>query len=354
MYQNRKFLLWQIVTFFVFVFSGISFAQETTQSEELKLPAAEAGEDVKSEGAKAAYSAMELVRDIGPLKTPYKTAIAPDGTLYIADGGVKILIYAENGTFLDQVGDKPVVEGEESINFTWLLSVATDDKGNIYAADYKQPGLFVISPKGSLLFTIPMNTAVQKNLPGAGPNAVTVNSRGDIYVCDQENGAISVYNLNGKYKYAIQSFKTKTGEKLNLARPSDMAVNSKDEVYVTDGIIYRVHRFNAKGNFLGSFGGQGDAAGLFVKMTSIAIDSKDRVYILDGARSIIQVFSPTGEFLYALSDTNGGPLQVPMAARISIDKKTDYLYVSQALGNEKVSIFRYVVAGAAKTLAPKK
>jgi DNA-binding beta-propeller fold protein YncE len=198
-----------------------------------------------------------------------------------------------------------------------------------------------------------MNAAAQKNLPGSGPNAVLLNSRGDVYVCDQSNGVISVYNMNGKYKYAIQAFKTKSGDKLNLARPSDMAVNSKDEVYVTDGIIFRIHRFNAKGNFLGSFGGQGDAAGLFIKMTSIAIDSKDRVYVLDGTRAVIQVFSPTGDFLYALSNAEGGPLQIPMGSRITIDKRTDYLYVSQVLTQKKVSIWKYIVAGA-KSVAPKK
>lgn len=353
MHKKKKCLSFLIAAFVIFTCAGVNFAQETTELEGLKIPVADEGTVVKSEGAKAAYSAMELVMEIGPLMTPYKTAVTPDGTIYIADGGVKILIYDSKGNFIDQIGAEKVEEGETEFRWKWLVGLATDDKGNLYACDNRQPLTYVISPKGELLYTIPVNKAAQKNMPGAGPKAVAVNSRGDIYIADQENGIVSIYNLNGKYKYAIQAFKSRSGEKLSLVRPSDIAFNSKDEVYITDGIIFRVHRFNAKGNFLGGFGGQGDAAGLFVKMTSIAIDSKDRVYILDAARSVIQVFDPKGVFLYALSSPDGGPLQAPMASRISIDKETDYLYVSQVMGMNKVSVFKYVVAGA-KSVAPKK
>jgi DNA-binding beta-propeller fold protein YncE len=367
MFLKKSSLFLVIVSFFVFACREISFSQEGLNEpakeklkeelkEELKESApVEEGAAVKSEGAKAAYNAMEFVMKFtSGLNTPNKVTVLPDGSVCIADAGKRIAIFNESGELVDTIGDKQVEEGTEKIELRGLCSIDSDDRGNIYAASYRQPAVLVLNSKGTLLYKIPMNRAVQKRLPGAGPNAVLVNSRGDIYVSDQSNGMVSVYNMNGKYKYAIQSFKTKDGQKLSLARPSDMAVNSKDEVYMTDGIIFRIHRFNAKGNFLGSFGGQGDAAGLFVKMTSIAVDSKDRVYVLDSARSLIQVFTPAGDFLYALSNPDGGPLSIGMSGTLSIDKKTDLLYVSQGMGLDGVSVFRYTVAGAAKSTAPKK
>lgn len=343
------------------VFSRPGFAQEATEG--VAMPDTSAVEKNTDEAAKvipANYQPCELVREfgLGVLRQSSQIAFSPDSKIiYVADAADRrIVAFNDKGDVLYAVGgykrefyprgtpeeiaeQKKAYEEETADKFAALMNVSTDSRGNVYAADN---GAKVFTPDGKFVLMVPLQLNLQKKSPGKGASGVAVNSRGDIYISDGSNGRIQINDLNGKYKYQITKFKDKKGEELNLVTPGHMKVNSLDEVYVIDTIISRVHRFNAKGNYLGSFGYMGDGAGGFNAPNGIAIDKLDRVYISDLGSGTIQVFSKEGNFLYALCDETGNKLEIPFVNGISVDGD-NLIYASvQDRKGSRVKVFKYL------------
>jgi hypothetical protein len=81
-------------------------------------------------------------------------------------------------------------------------------------------------------------------------------------------------------------------------KPTDVAIAPDREVFVADGYgNNRVVHFNARGEFVKSWGSLGSSPGRFSLPHSIAIDSKDRLYVADRNNARVQVFDRSGKFL---------------------------------------------------------
>jgi DNA-binding beta-propeller fold protein YncE len=94
---------------------------------------------------------------------------------------------------------------------------------------------------------------------------------------------------------------TRGGKPFN--QPTDAAVTDDGEIYVADGYgNARVHRFDADGELLGSWGGPGAGAGEFRLPHSITVGPEGRVWVTDRENSRIQVFDADGEFLEEWTD----------------------------------------------------
>jgi DNA-binding beta-propeller fold protein YncE len=89
-------------------------------------------------------------------------------------------------------------------------------------------------------------------------------------------------------------------------QPTDLAVAPNGDIFVSDGYRNcRVHKFDANGNLLKSWGEPGDARdlrnsrndpGKFHTPHGIWVEG-DRVYLLDRENNRIQIFSTDGEFI---------------------------------------------------------
>ena len=113
------------------------------------------------------------------------------------------------------------------------------------------------------------------------PTGITINSHGEIYVCDQSNSRVQKFSENGKYI-------TQFGKVLR--QPWGITSDANDTIYVTDSKMFRVIIFNADGDLLGSLGGEGQGPGQFLQPRGIAVDNDGQVYVCDSCKNEVIIF----------------------------------------------------------------
>ena len=94
-----------------------------------------------------------------------------------------------------------------------------------------------------------------------------------------------------------------------LIWPVAMAMDSQDSMYVTDEQNHRVTVYDSSGVFLRQWGGAGSGDGEVQGPSGIAIDSKDNVYVVDQGNSRIHKFTTDGRHLLQWGGPGGGPGQ---------------------------------------------
>jgi sugar lactone lactonase YvrE len=86
------------------------------------------------------------------------------------------------------------------------------------------------------------------------------------------------------------------GKPFNI--PTALAMSPNGDIFVSDGYgNHRVHKFNAKGELLFSWGKEGKGPGEFVNVHNVAVDRQGRVYICDRENLRIQIFDDQGKFI---------------------------------------------------------
>lgn len=116
---------------------------------------------------------------------------------------------------------------------------------------------------------------------------VAFDSVGNVYVADNENHRIQVFNEDGHFLRQFGKYGKGRGE---LKYPSGISIDSKDLLYVTELYNYRISVFTLDGMFLASFGIKGNKEGQFVDPRGIAVDKNGTIYVSDHGNDRIQVF----------------------------------------------------------------
>ena len=86
------------------------------------------------------------------------------------------------------------------------------------------------------------------------PSGGAIDSRGRVYVSDEQLHRISVFDREGAFVSRWGSHGTGEGE---LDTPSGIAFDNQDNLFVSDTYNHRIQKFTADGRFLLSFGSQG-------------------------------------------------------------------------------------------------
>ena len=151
---------------------------------------------------------------------------------------------------------------------------------------------------------------------GAGqfryPAGLAIDSAGNLYVTDTDNGRIQKFDGEG---HLIATIGTPGSGQAQLDFPRDVEVGPDGNVYVADTENHRVQVFSASGAWIATWGGYGTAPGQMGDPDGIAIDQSGNVYVADPGNGRIQKFSSTGLFMFAwstgtvnnLSDIEVGP-----------------------------------------------
>jgi DNA-binding beta-propeller fold protein YncE len=113
-------------------------------------------------------------------------------------------------------------------------------------------------------------------------------------------------------------------------RPTGVSISPNDEIYVSDGYgNARIHKFNADGKLLLSWGEPGGDAGQFQLPHSVRVDKRGWVWVADRENHRIQIFDANGKFLKEWTN-------LLRPTDIFIDNH-DTVYVSEL--SNRVSIF---------------
>jgi sugar lactone lactonase YvrE len=160
-------------------------------------------------------------------------------------------------------------------------------------------------------------------------HTVRVDRHDDIWVTDKGSDMVVRFDPAGRVKMVFGRKPEASNEEAHpLARPSpplppidqqfrqvtDVAWDSSDNIYITDGYVNsRVARYDAEGNWLGSFGEPGTGPGQYNTLHSIVVDNQDRLWIADRNNRRIQVTDRLGKVLKIVTIDVPAPPNAPVA-----------------------------------------
>ena len=165
------------------------------------------------------------------------------------------------------------------------------------------------------------------------PSGGAIDSRGRVYISDEQLHRISVFDHSGAF---LSQWGANGSEEGDLDTPSGIAFDDQDNLYVSDTYNHRIQKFTADGRFLLSFGSQGQGNGELNLPWGVTLDGNNNVYVADWGNDRIQKFSPQGECLasYGTAGVADGEFQRPSS--VAVDGE-GYIYVAD-WGNERVQV----------------
>jgi len=251
-----------------------------------------------------------------PLYGPDNVVVAADGIVFVTDtdhvSHHRILKLSPQGKIVTEwhlfAPGTNKSNGPEGITL--------DSAGNIYVADQSSNQVLKLSQDGKVLFHIGGGAKESAIFHDLGH--VAVDGSGHIFV--SEGGANRIQEFSGDGRL-INSWTRAKGSRIDqFLMPESIVVDKAGNLYVEDWGNRRIVKLSSSGETLLSFGSKGSAPGQFMNSAGLAIDAQDNIYVPDTALHRIQMFSPTGALLLTISNPAGGSLFLEGPSGIAVDK----------------------------------
>jgi sugar lactone lactonase YvrE len=246
--------------------------------------------------------------------------IAVDGAtnVYVADYGNHTIRQITPAGLVTTIAGSPGVTG--SLNATGTnalffhpMGLALDSAGNIYVADYGNHLIRKISPSRAVT-TLAGSAGVFGYTNGTGtsalfygPEAVTVDSAGNVFVADTGNAAIRKITSGGVVSLLAGSPGSSgsadgTGTNALFFQPAGITINSSNKLYVADYFNQTIRSVTTAGvvtTLAGAPGGAGSANGSngnarFWGPQGLAVNNAGTIYVADVANGAIRAMTAAG------------------------------------------------------------
>lgn len=126
----------------------------------------------------------------GQFNLPRDAAVAPDGSLYVVDGGnFRVQKFSADGKFLSTFGSI----GRQSGQFSRPKEVAIDANGNIYVADAAFGNFQIFNADEKLLLAIGTRSNTLAPAKFSLPSGIAVDEDGRVYMVDQYFRKVDVF-----------------------------------------------------------------------------------------------------------------------------------------------------------------
>ena len=216
-------------------------------------------------------------------------------------------------------------------------------------AGYTAPITEGIKDKYQFFGKIGGNTADSTDYQFNLPSDVAVDSKNNIYIADERNNRVMVYDANlnfiKKFQGDFSEPRYITIDKDNNIYIVDLLYTRRDDVKYFDGA--RVRKFDKNGNLLFQVQGvtrsyESDGSYKFTTQellyfapNGIAVDSRGQIYLSEGGfdiKATIYIFDANGKFVRVLEDP-----RLSRPDEIAVNDK-DYLYITDEL-TSKILIY---------------
>jgi len=206
--------------------------------------------------------------------------------------------YPENAPDLGYMPVPDVFKLPKGMNFGPCSCVAVNAKGQILVFNRSAHSLMKFDQRGNYIRS--MAEGLFTN-----PHGLRVDAEDNIWATDTGSHIVVKMDPKGRILMVL-GIKGNTaewhpaGHLRCFNEPNDVAFGPKGEIYVSQGHgkgESRIHKFDAEGNFLTTWGGEGAAPGQFKQPHSIIIDPKGNLHVADRSNQRIQVFDAEGAFL---------------------------------------------------------
>ena len=227
--------------------------------------------------------------------TPYDLAVSGDGRIYVLNrcdppraAAIRVGICNLDEEYLGEFG---YGAGAGDGQMVWPVSMAFDSKNRLYITDEHNHRISIYDSSGAYLgkWGVFGTGAGEVN----GPAGVAIDQNDDVYVVDQHNHRVQKFTADGVHLLGWGEFGISQGQ-FNL--PWGIAVGPDGNVYVADWYNDRIQKFTGSGQFLASYGTPGDGEGEFNRPAGVAIDAEGYIYVADWGNERVQILGPAGEF----------------------------------------------------------
>ena len=206
--------------------------------------------------------------------------------------------YPENAPDLGYRPVPDVFKLPPGVNFGPCSSVAVNSKGNILVFNRSARALMEFNGRGKFLRDLAQGVFTL-------PHGLRVDAEDNIWATDTGSHIVVKMDPKGRILMVL-GIKGNTnewhpaGHLRCFNEPNDVAFAPDGAIYVSQGHgkgESRVLKFDADGNFLKTWGGEGAGPGQFKQPHSIVTDGQGRLYVADRSNQRIQVFDADGNFV---------------------------------------------------------
>lgn len=256
------------------------------------------------------------------LSWPSGVAVDAGGNVYIADAGNdRVRRVGPDGTITTIVGTGRIGAGmgggvAAGTELVWPVGVAVDGAGNVYVADTGNHRVIEVAPSGAVAIVAGTGVAGEDGDrdPAANselrwPVSVAVDQAGNLYVADFVAGRVRRVSAGGDVTtLAVGGWAARHGHAghaaaAGLTAPAGVAVAGDGSVYVTDMLGQRVLRVDATGA-VSAVAGSGEAGdgGDYGPATAarlsdpggVAVDAAGNLYVADTFGLRLRRVDPAG------------------------------------------------------------
>jgi predicted membrane-bound mannosyltransferase/DNA-binding beta-propeller fold protein YncE len=300
----------------------------------------------------------------GQFTSPHGIAIAPDGSIYVADSNNhRVQKFDADGQFVlafgTWSGEPP---GSNFFNPEWApprgtfyepWDVAVANDGSVYVADLWNSRIQKFDADGNFITMWGHFGESGGRAEGAqgtffGPRGVAVDEQGRVFVTDTGNKRVQVFDSNGAFLFQFGG-----GGLLenNLDEPVGIDIGPDGQIVIADTWNGRIQVFTPDGEPLTRWDVNGwfdllqpDQGRNNVGKPYLEVDDQGLVYVSDQAGTRILVFDLSGNYKssFGLPGTSLRSFNAPSG--IAIDRQGKVLLVDT--GNSRVMVFAPVEVDA--------
>ncbi|CAF3457870.1 unnamed protein product [Rotaria sp. Silwood1] len=169
------------------------------------------------------------------------------------------------------------------------------------------------------------------------PYAIHIDSKNRLYLIDQSERRIKVFNRDFKLIRIIGQYGHNIGQYL---APCDLCTNEQNDIFVCDAGGHQILKYNEQGEFLLAWGEIGTDNGQFKCPACICIMKGDRLAVSDWGNDRIQIFNNDGNPLLSIGHRGKLLAEFSRPLGLAYDETTEKLFVCDD-GNNRVMIFNH-------------
>lgn len=188
------------------------------------------------------------------------------------------------------------------VSFEGPNGLTVDGDGAVYVTEFRGGHLRKFTPDGELLFEVGGTGNADGRL--GNPIGVAVDRDGVIYVSESGTSRVSIFSADGGFRSSFGEF---GGEPGQFRSAMGIAVSEAFEIFVADFGNHRVQVFDRDGTLLRSWGERGTEPGQLENPIGLQIGPGGNVWVVDSANERVQVFGQDGELVRVFDDVGAGP-----------------------------------------------
>jgi streptogramin lyase len=244
----------------------------------------------------------------GQLQRPFGLDVDGSGNIWVVDtGNGRVEEFDSGGEYVAKFGSAGTGSGQ--FNFSYPAGIEVDSGGRAWVTDTNNNRFEKWRPASSLNpgYASAFGASGSGNGQLSHPADVALDSKGNLWVVDENNNRIEEFNEKGEY---LGKFGTGGSGNGQLSCPAGVAIDAKGNFWVADRCNNRVQEFNEKGEYVRKFGSLGTGPGQFNGPEGIGVDGKGNVWVSDTDGARLEEFNEKGEFIRSVGSRGSAPGQL--------------------------------------------